>query len=342
MTTLPNLFARLSPPADKADLSFAAFPLPGHHDHLLGKDGSAAPCLLFSVQEMTLRPAPIRLEHLSVDHNAHCTIHTNGGVTEGHFTIIRCHNAPVSLHDLFLRLAEPLVRKIPPQPTPSDVHRTVTAIVELFRAAARPATKTLQGLWSELFLIAQAQNPGVLLQAWHTTIDERYDFANGPQRIEVKSTSTRVRQHVFSLEQLSPPAGTRLIIASLFAERSAGGTSVADLLDTIGNAVSSATLLADAQRIAYVSLGNNWREGVATKFDRELATASLCYIDAAHAPSIPGPLPPGVTQVRFLSDLTSAPTLSMNDLQDAGGLHAATRPRKTAEHSHCHSPLKRT
>ena len=331
MTTLAKLFERLTPPLDNGDLTFVAAPLPEQQHHLLGKDSAAAPCLLFSVQETTSRPAPIRLEHLSVEHNARCTIHTSGAITEGHFTIIRCHDARAPLQDLFLRFAEPLIRKLQAHPTPDDIHRTVTAIVELFRAATQPAMKTVQGLWSELFVIAQADNPGILLQAWHNTPDDRYDFATGPQRIEIKSTSTRVRQHTFSLEQLSPPAGTRVIIASLFAERSAGGTAIADLLDTIGNAVRSATLLADAQRTAYLSLGDNWREGMTTRFDRELATASLRYIDAANAPSIPGPLPPGVTQVRFSSDLTNAPTLSTNDLQAAGGLHAAARPRKTAQ-----------
>lgn len=188
----------------------------------------------------------------------------------------------------------------------------------------------MQGLWSELFLISQAENPGALVQAWHTAADDRYDFAQGAQRIEVKSTSTRLRQHVFSLEQLSPPAGTRVIISSLFAEHSAGGTSIADLLDEIGNAVRATSQIADAQRTAYLSLGETWRDGVTARFDRELAGASLRFIDAGSAPSIPGPVPPGVSQVRFASDLTNAPALPADDLWEAGGLHAAARPRRAA------------
>lgn len=327
MTTLLNLFARMSPPADKGEMTFSARALPEHQQHLLGKDGSAAPSLLFRVQETSPRPAPIRLEHLSVEHNAHCTIHSDTGVTEGHFTIIRCRNGPATLHDLFLRFAEPLIRKLPAQPTPTDVHLTITALVELFRAAAQPASKTVQGLWSELFLISQATEPEVLLQAWHAAVDDRYDFANGPQRIEVKSTSTRIREHHFSLEQLSPPLGTRVIIASVFAERAAGGTSIADLFDTIAIAVDSATLLADAQRIAYLSLGATWRDGVATRFDRELASDSLLFIDARNAPSIPG-APPGVTEVRFASDLSNSESLAPSDMHASGGLFSAARPRR--------------
>ncbi len=117
------------------------------------------------------RPAPIRLEHLRVEHHARCTIYTNGAITEGHFTIVRCHHASSPVQDLFLRFTEPLIRKLPSRPTPQDIHATITAIVELFRAASQPASKTVQGLWSELFLISQAENPGALVQAWHTAAD---------------------------------------------------------------------------------------------------------------------------------------------------------------------------
>lgn len=74
MSSLIRTFARLSAPTDQGDLTFVALPLAAHRDHLLGKDGDSAPCLLFSVQDTTPRPAPIRLEHLSVEHHARCTI----------------------------------------------------------------------------------------------------------------------------------------------------------------------------------------------------------------------------------------------------------------------------
>ena len=233
------------------------------------------------------------------------------------------------LHDLFLRLAAPLLHDLPEHPTPADIHHVVSALVELFRAAATPGTKTVQGLWAELFLIAQADKPSLLVQAWHTTPEDRYDFATGPERIEVKSAGTHVRQHRFSLEQLTPPPGTRVIVASVFTERSAGGASIADLLDRITNLVDAAPLQAHAERITYLALGSTWREAMTTRFDTELATASLRFIDAAAVPSITAPIPPGVTQVRFCSDLTAALTLSANDLQGAEGLLKAAQASTT-------------
>jgi len=329
MTNLSRLFARITAPPrpDTGQPTFAAIPVPHHEQHRIAKDEQGAPCLLLSVQDNTPRPAPIRLEHLHVEHNVHCTVRTGEDGTEGQFTIIRCHDAQTPLDTVFLRLIEPLLQDLPDHPTPTEIHRVVAALVELFRAATQPATKTVQGLWAELFLIAQADIPGLLVESWHANPEDRYDFANGPQRLEAKSTGTRKRQHTFSLEQLSPPPGTRVVVASIFAERSAGGTSIADLLDRAATIVGRPWLQAHAQRITYLALGNTWREAVTTRFDDELARASLCFVDATVVPSITTPLPQGVSQVRFCSDLTNAPTLSMDDLRSAGGLLAAARTK---------------
>jgi len=327
MSTLTDLFERLSPPPDTGQLTFSAVPIPRHEQHRLAKDVEGAPCLLLCVQDVAPRPAPIRLEHLSVEHNAHCTVYTTDGESVGRFTILRCQNASSPLRELFLCLAEPLLYDLREHPTPTDIHRVVTALVELFRAAATPGRKTVQGLWAELFVIASADCPNILIQAWHTAPEDRYDFANGPKRIEVKSSGTRVRQHRFSLEQLTPTPGTRVIVASLFAEQSAGGASIDDLLTRIVSIVDAAALQAHLQRITYLALGNTWLEAMTAKFDTEVAAASLRFVDATAVPSLTGPVPPGVTRVRFCSDLSASPTVSTDELVRAGGLFAAVRPR---------------
>lgn len=68
-------------------------------------------------------------------------------------------------------------------------------LIELFRAIAKPARKSLQGLWAELFLISQACQPAILVDAWHTAPEDSYDFAVDNQRIEVKSFSGQICQH---------------------------------------------------------------------------------------------------------------------------------------------------
>ena len=91
-------------------------------------------------------------------------------------------------------------------------------LIELFRAMTTPSRKSVQGLWAELFLIAQSRQPTILVDAWHMLPEDRYDFAMDDQRIEVKSFSGSLRQHHFSLEQLQPPEGVKTLIASMLVE----------------------------------------------------------------------------------------------------------------------------
>lgn len=63
---------------------------------------------------------------------------------------------------------------------------------------------SIQGLWAELFVISIASNPEYLLKAWHSSLNDVYDFNDGIDKIEVKSTSKSHRIHKFSYDQLSP------------------------------------------------------------------------------------------------------------------------------------------
>ena len=70
--TLAETFRQLAQPT--TDGTFTASPLPNSPSHKVGKDHTGAPCLLLTVQDHMLRPAPIQLEHLSIEHNTRCTI----------------------------------------------------------------------------------------------------------------------------------------------------------------------------------------------------------------------------------------------------------------------------
>src|SRR6202023_2640905 len=83
----------------------------------------------------------------------------------------------------------------------------------------------------ELFLIRTSTDPRVVAAAWHKGAEEHFDFAAGPQRIEVKSSSNRRREHHFSLAQLSSAGSSRVIVASIFVERAGGGVSLGRLFD---------------------------------------------------------------------------------------------------------------
>jgi hypothetical protein len=196
-------------------------------------------------------------------------------------------------------------------------------MVVLFLALENPATRTVQGLWAELFLIANAREPAVAAGSWHNEAAERYDFALALWRLEVKSSGDRRRNHHFSFEQVYPAAGLNVIIASLFVERSTSGTSLGEIWDTVRTDVSAnPDLRLKVDEICLRSLGNSWSDARAMIFDPQLAKQSLAFYDVQDIPRVGSQLPTGITEVRFRSDLSLGRTISQANRPVGSLLHA--------------------
>jgi hypothetical protein len=178
-------------------------------------------------------------------------------------------------------------------------------------------------------LIADANAAEEVAGAWHAAPEEAYDFNTGTQRIEVKSAAGGVRQHYFTLEQLQPPTGVRMLVCSVFVERAGGGLSVAELASKARSKVAAhADRLLRIDQVVAASLGQGWRNGLEDRFDYERARDSLAFFWPARIPSVAAQVPAGVSDVRFRSDLSGIPAVGTRELQEAGGLFRAALPMR--------------
>ena len=324
-----QLFETLLLPLESpAGRSLSAVPIPGAENHRLAKDSTGSPCLLLRQSVLTDPTLPIRLQNLLVTYGVRCQIsHPNGEQEQGSFTIIKCSSPDPSLFPHFLKILSPIITTLGSTPTAAAVRRAIAGLVALFQALTTPAKKSIQGLWAELVVIRIATDPVALVAAWHGLPTEHIDFLAGRDRIEVKSSSTRRRLHHFSLLQLIPPAHTRLVIASLFAEPAAGGLSLRQLSDEI-----RAILAVDEVRLShfdavfYATLGSSWSEAMEEHFDFELARDSLQFFDSIDIPRVPDPIPSAVSDVRFTSDISAASPLTRDALRAAGTLFTQAVP----------------
>ncbi len=272
--------------------------------------------------------APIILQNLSVLHNVDCRMQdADGGSSTHRLSVIRCCGEDSLLHEYFLRALTPVIASLPARPAREQVVDAISALIELFRRVTQPPRKTVQGLWAELFVIYIAPDPAHLLRCWHTAPEDRFDFAEDAQRLEVKTACGRVRMHSLSQQQLRPPAGTAAMVASILMERSAGGQSVNDLVDAIRQLVADPALLIQLDTVVAQTLGNEWRTAQEDRFDRQLAAESLRFLDARTIPAVPTDLPPEITEVHFRVDLTNHPLTVPERLRQAGALFAAVLPR---------------
>jgi hypothetical protein len=316
--------------ADAAENVFGVQPVEQAAGAILGKDREGRPAILLQVAagETSKRPV-LNLTHLLVRHNATCI-----GVAERvqsalptKVTLIRCKSSDRVLQQHFLQIVAVMLQDFTTLPTSERVDSFIRKLAQLFRALERPALRTIQGLWSELFVMARSQEPLTMLRAWHRSPYATVDFSDGAQRLEVKSFREPPRSHTFSLAQLSPPKAATIVVASIQAVPEAGGATIHDLLQElraiVGHDDEAATHL---EETAAACLGDGWREALREGFDVERAADTLSFYASGAIPSVATPLPDAVSNVHFDALMTGVLPLGVAELGNLGTLFAATAP----------------
>ena len=315
MIDLLNLYDSLSGPAmySVSDLQFAGAAIPNSQHHI-AKDTEGKPVVLFNVKQSNVRPPSILLRNLQVDHELRCRIRLlDGTQSVNTYSIVRCLSTAEPLQRTFFDLISVLLHQLTDQPTSRDLGETFDRACALFLALERPASRSVQGLWGELFLITRSRNASLLVESWHADAAEHYDFAHEHHRLEVKTCSDRSRIHHFSYEQVYPPSGVEVAIASMFAEKTAAGASLGELWDQARNLVSNnSSLRLKIDQVCIQSLGDSWEGARTVRFDSTLAAQSLAFYDIEDIPRIATPLPVGISTVRFCSNLSVSKTLESN------------------------------
>lgn len=330
-STLESVFAGIDRPS--RDLAnhpvYSVVPAPKHEGHFVGKDGESHACVLVATSPATGRRHPaIRLENLDVQFDLRCRLRREGQPEkEGIFTVIRCRSRDSELIRHFFSTCDALLSVLGSTPSSDQVATSVERLVSIFQKLQDPASRSLNGLFGELFLISKSANPVRSLTAWRVDDTARFDFSTGPVRLEVKTTAGRVRAHTFSYDQCNPPEATNAVVASLFVEKSPDGLSFRVLMDQVESAVADQPDLAfKLHQVVATTLGSSLRNALSVMFDAELAESSLRFFDLTEVPAIRGDLPERVSDVHFRSDLSDTPELTAAVLADGDPVFAELLP----------------
>ncbi len=296
---------------------FAVLPVPSYQSYMVGKDCDSCACLLITTADnLQKRPAPLRLESVDVQFELPCNLRKEHEPEQtGRFTVIRCLSLDREIVRYFLSVCRTIVGLLGDAPPRREVASAVKRLVTIFQSAKRPPTRSINGLFGELYFIRRSHNPIRTLTAWRIDDTSRFDFVDGDARLDVKTTSGRTRTHVFSYEQCNPPPGTVAAAASLFVERVSTGLSLRTLLDEIEELVAARTdLVLKLHEVTTATLGSHFNEALSLAFDNRLAQASLRLFHLADVPAIRGALPAGVSDLHFRSDLSSSKPIPAQDL----------------------------
>ena len=326
---LKRLVADLGTPPSSEGRAYEAVRIAHDSRYRVGRDSEGNAVVLIETTGSAGAAALPDFEgrHLQINHGLNCAITMAGAEVErGRFSVVKCVEADDLLNDRFFDAIETLLRSLGEMPATEELRQVVAGLIELFRLATQPSRGTVQGLWAELWLIAQAREPEVLLDAWHSDPTDVYDFNSGAERIELKSAGQRIRRHHFSHRQLTPPAGTRVTIGSVFVESSGGGSTIAALVERIRRRVTQPRARRRLDHVVAATLGADWRSGMEAAFDSQVASESLQFFEVRAIPSIPPGFPAAVSGIRYVSDLSDVEALTHEQVLGYGDLFAAAAP----------------
>jgi hypothetical protein len=212
------------------------------------------------------------------------------------------------LQEYFIEIVYLITKKISDKPLLKDLKIEVDKLINLFSKFSKPPVKTIQGLWAELLVIEQSSNPDYLILAWHNSTTDKFDFNDGTDKLEIKSTSKSRRIHTFSNEQLSANANSNLIIASVIVVETGIGKNIFGLIELIEKRIKDKELCFRLNEIIAQTLGKDFEKSFDVFYDYQLAVDSIKYYYSEIVPSINSlSIPTQITSVRFDCDLTDVP-----------------------------------
>lgn len=308
MKTVFKIFQELKDESPTNGDSFVIASLPSMKNHKIGITQNGQPIFFIKCDNTTKsKTLDTNLEFISVHFNRQCQlINQNKKTDEGIYTIILLKTDIEYLQEYFLKIVFVLIRNLADKPLLKDLKIEIEKLINLFSKFTKPPLKTIQGLWAELLIIEQSKNPDYLIQSWHSSSSDKYDFNDGIDKIEVKSTLKSRRIHNFSIEQLTPNKNSQLLIASIFTIETGTGTNVSDLIEKIVNRIKDKNLSFKLNELAALTLGKDFEKSFEVYFDYQFALDSIQFYQSSDIPTIQlNNIPSNIMNVRFDCDLSN-------------------------------------
>lgn len=307
MQTIFKIFQDLKKQSSDNDDSFIVGSLPLIKNHKIGISQFEQPIFFIKCSDSSnVKSLDCNLEFISVQFNRKCQLKTNKNIIEEDvYSIISLKTDSAEVQEYFLEIVYLIIKKLSDNPLLIDLKIEVDKLVNLFSKFSNPPIKTIQGLWSELLIIEQSSLPDYMIRAWHCSNTDKFDFNDGSDKLEIKSTSKSRRTHNFSIEQLNPNKNSSLIIASVFVVETGIGKNIFGLIELIEKRIKDKELSFRINEVIGQTLGKDFEKSFEVFYDYQLAVDSIKYYYSETIPTINSiSIPSQITNVRFECDLT--------------------------------------
>lgn len=317
MEKIIEIFRTLQSRATHIEEGYLIVRLPLIKTHKLGISESGEP-LFFIKCQGTAKDVLLdcNLESFSVQYNRECQLLNDTKKEIGTYTIISLKNDSINLQEYFLEIVYLIIQKLEECPKLLALKVEIDKLIDLFSKFSKPAVKTIQGVWTELFIIEKSTSPDYLIQSWHTSILDKFDFNDGIDKIEVKSTSKVKRIHNFSFEQLNSNDSSNLIVVSVFVIQVGLGKSILNLIESIEQKLRDKSMSLRLREIVGQTLGDDFKKSFDIYYDYQLAMDTIQCYRKEDIPTINSDaIPTSISHVKFECDLTNVIPVTENIYQ---------------------------
>lgn len=267
------------------DFEGKGVPCGGENQHLLVKGREGEPILFLKSEPRRHPRAPIRLMNVIGEFDRKYSLNSEGEVetVNSYFTTFRCVPDAVDLHPYFVEMMVAIAAVQPAQLSEGQVDNVVSSLVELFKPGAAAGQSTVAGLWGELLVIDASDDTTAFVCAWHLDTNDSFDFAFSDRRIEVKATEKQIREHEFSLGQVTESRDGDYV-ASVQLKKSAAGVSALELAKQVAATLDYAGR-AKLWGLVFRTLGEDATLTNDVKYDIQFARDNLRFIPSSKVPA---------------------------------------------------------
>lgn len=285
--------------------------IPDRLHHKIGISKKGLPIFFIATKDTIETAMDINLKLIQVEYQKNCElISPKGDLNEGIYTIVSLKSASEEMTKYFINTVYYLINQLDLNPSFAQIKAELNNLVDLYRSLSKPPKKTIQGLWTELLFIEQGKNIEYLINSWHQSKNDRYDFNDGIDKIEIKSTSKNERIHRFSLKQLEEVKDVLVIIGSTFTIETGKGFSANDLIESIKVKIKDDSLMLKIYNVVSETMGEEFERIYDIHFDYYLALSSIQYFDVREIPKIKGEaISPSITNVKYDCNLSNIDTI---------------------------------
>jgi len=246
-------------------------------NHRIGKNFKNQPSLLFKKKENSGVSNNYLGKNIYLRFDVPCTISEGKNSISENYTILSCISEDKEIKKIFLEVCETTFLNISDEPSNGEIRDTTESIIDLFRNLP-DAKRGFIGLWGELFLIVSSANQVKVLEAWHNHAEDKYDFYDHNEILEVKCTTQGVRKHEFRHHQLLSKIEEHYVASIKTKENYSKGLSVVDLYKKILKNKLNLNLKDKLNKIYYKIVGKTPEEKLNEyKYDYDFAKRNILY-----------------------------------------------------------------